>query len=280
MSTKVLFHRDILAADEPFLLSRAALAPSRPRALHGHDFYELIWVQNGRMRHHLPTRREDLAEGEVLFVKPEHRHALQGLGEDCLVVTVVLSPAYIAALGARHPQLADRFFWVGADEPVRFHRDARQLAALNHAALRLERGRRDTLEADAFVLPLLTDLLDMARPLPEGAPEWLAVACAAAQDPKVFREGAAGFARAAGRAHPHVSRTARKYLGQSPSDYINTQRMAFAARRLSGTTDPLAEIATDCGIPNLSHFHKLFRAHHGMTPQRYRKAHQHAIVQP
>ena len=36
----------------------------------------------------------------------------------------------------------------------------------------------------------------------------------------------------------------RRFTGQSPSDYINKQRMAFAARRLAGSSDPLAEIAT------------------------------------
>ena len=105
-------------------------------------------------------------------------------------------------------------------------------------------------------------------------------ACRAAQDPAVFRQGAAGFVRLTGRAHPHVSRTARRYLGQSPSEFINALRMDFAARRLSGTEDPLPEIAADCGIPNLSHFHKLFRAHHGETPHQFRKRFQRNLVQP
>ena len=69
-------------------------------------------------------------------------------------------------------------------------------------------------------------------------------------------------------------------MGQSPSDYVNAQRMAFAARRLAGTSDTLSEIAADCGIPNLSHFHKLFLTTHGETPQRYRRARQRALIQP
>ena len=56
--------------------------------------------------------------------------------------------------------------------------------------------------------------------------------------------------------------------------------MEFAARRLAGTQDSLAEIAADCGVPNLSHFHKLFRLHHGRTPQAFRRAHQRDLVQP
>jgi AraC family cel operon transcriptional repressor len=151
---------------------------------------------------------------------------------------------------------------------------------LNQAALRLERGPRDRLSAEAFLLPLVAALVAEEVPLPESAPDWLRAACVAALTPRVFQEGAAGFVRAAGRAHPHVSRTAQRYLGQTPTDYVNGRRMAHAARRLAGSSDPLAEIAAECGIENLSHFHRLFREAHGTTPAAWRRRHQHDVLQP
>jgi AraC family cel operon transcriptional repressor len=280
MTALLLSFADVLAPGEVLQMTRAALATGRPKALHGQDFPQLLWVQNGKVRHILPEARRDLAEGDLVFVRAGDRHALQGLGDDALVVSVLLHPALVAAIGARHPELAGQLFWSTAAEPVIRHRDSRQLAALNQAALRLERGRRDALAAEGFLLPLCAELVAEVTPLPPGAPDWLANACAAARDPAVFRDGAAGFARAAGRAHPHVSRSMRRFLNQSPSDYVNAQRMAYAARRLTGSPDPLAEIAAECGIPNLSHFHKLFRSHHGVTPQRYRKTHQRDLLQP
>ncbi|NCO85353.1 MAG: AraC family transcriptional regulator [Rhodobacterales bacterium] len=280
MTDSHLTWRDILGPRDAVHLTRATLAPRRPSGLHGHDFNELFWVQNGQVRHHLPNGVTELAEGHLLFVRPGDRHALQGRGQDALVVSVTLHPDLIAGLAARHPTLAGRFFWSAAAAPVQIVRDSRQMAEINQAALRLERGARDALAAEAFLLPLLASAQDGMADLPASAPDWLAAACAAAMDPRVFREGAAGFARVAGRAHPHVSRTARRYLGQSPSDYVNARRMDYAARRLTGTADSLAEIAADCGIPNLSHFHKLFRASHGTTPASYRKAHQRDVVQP
>lgn len=280
MDESILHHGTILPPGDAVLLTRASLAPTRPAALHGQDFHELLWVQNGVLRHHLPDGREDLPEGTLVFLRPGDRHALQGRGEGTLVVSVTLHPGMVDAMGARHPRLAGHLFWSAAAAPAKVARDARQMADLNQAALRLERGARDALGAEAFLLPLCAALIEDAVALPAGAPSWLAAACAAAADPRVFRDGAAGFARVAGRAHPHVSRTLRRFLDQSPSDFINARRMAFAARRLAGSTDTLAEIAADCGIPNLSHFHKLFREHHGTTPQKYRRAHQAEVVQP
>lgn len=274
----VLRHKDILPNDAAFHLVRATLPTARPRTLHGQTFYELIWVQNGRMRHHLRHSRQELSEGDLVFVRPTDEHALQGRGEAPMIVSLCLHPTLVRRLGNRHG--FKRFFWSDAPEPELHHRDIRQLAALNQAALRLEHAPRNTLEAEAFLLPLLAALTDVAPDLPPEAPEWLRSALIAAERPEVFRLGAAGFAQAAGRAHPHVSRTTRRYLGQSPSDIINAARMSYAARRLTGTPDPLAEIAADVGLPNLSHFHKLFRAHHGLTPFKYRKQHQREVIAP
>jgi AraC family transcriptional regulator, dual regulator of chb operon len=279
MSLITLSHTTILGPEHKVLLTRATLDSKRPSALHDHDFHELIWVQNGTVRHHMAELREDLSEGDMVFIRPGDRHALQGRGDEAMVVSVTFHPGLIDALAERHPALAGTLFWSTALQPVKLPRDARQLADLNQSALRLERGRRDALEAEAFLLPLVTSLAGMT-PLPRTAPDWLLAACDAARDPRVFREGAAGFAKVAGKAHPHVSRTARRYLGQSPSDYVNGQRMAFAARRLTGSSDSLTEIASDCGIPNLSHFHKLFREFHGQTPQKFRRTHQRDVVQP
>ena len=274
---RTLRHAEILGGDA-IALTRATLSPSRPPGLHDHDFYELLWVQNGTLRHHTPDDRRDLPEGTLLFLRPEHAHALQGRGEDTLVVSVTLHPDLIAALAERHPSLPGRLFWGTA--PTILPRDSRQLLDLNQAALRLERGPRHALAAEAFLLPLLAGLLAEDTPLPEDAPDWLRAACAAAHSPRVFRDGAAGFVRASGRAHPHVSRTAQRFLGQTPTDFVNARRMAHAARRLAGSSDPLPEIAAEVGIENLSHFHRLFREAHGLTPAAWRRLHQRDVTQP
>ncbi|KQI71930.1 transcriptional regulator [Loktanella sp. 5RATIMAR09] len=275
--TQTLYHADILATGTQIRLTRATLAPTRPRMLHDHDFYELFWVQNGRVRHHLANRTETLGEGDVVFVQPGQPHALQGRGEHALVVSLSIHPDTIKALVARHPGVDGHLFWA-AGGPVHARRDIRQLAALNHAAVQLENSPCDTLAAEAFLLPLCADLT--ANTFDTQIPDWLAAACNAAKSPEVFRDGSAGLVAIAGKAHPHVSRMMRKYLGQTPSDYINHIRMEHAARALTTDSEAISDIAADCGIPNMSHFHKLFRAAHGLTPLQYRQKYQKQVVQP
>ena len=218
-----------------------------------------------------------LSEGAVIFLRPGHSHAVQGKGEHALVVSLCIHPKTIQSLVKRHPMLKGHLFW-STGGPVQRDRDIRQLAALNHAAVLLERSANDTLAAEAFLLPLCADLT--AETHADTTPSWLANACIAAKDPDVFRDGASGLVKLTGKAHPHVSRMMRKHLGETPSDYVNRIRMIHAARALTTDEDSVAQIASDCGIPNMSHFHKLFRAAHGVTPLQYRQKYQRHVVQP
>lgn len=271
-----LAYREILRDGAAVHVTRAQVAPTRPKALHSQDFHELFWVQNGHIRHHQPDCVTTLAEGSVVFMRAGDSHALQGRGEHALVVSLTLHPQLIEALGKRHKALPGQFFWAGTPQVLQL--DTNALIALNQATLKLERSARDRLSVEAFLLPLCAGWL---KPdLHEGAPDWLSDAITAARSPAVFREGAAGFVAQTGQTHPHVSRTLKRVTGKSPSAFINDLRMQHAALQLTGTTETLADIAADCGIPNLSHFHKLFRAAHGLTPHQYRHKYQRHVVQP
>ena len=275
--TRSLNHCDILQPGTHIHLARATLTSARPKGLHDHDFFELFWVQNGTLRHHLPDGVETLNEGDIVFLQPGHQHGLQARGDDVIVVSLTIHPQVIKDLVKRYPHLKGHLFW-SKGGPAQAYRDIGQLAALNHDAGVLERSRRDKLAAEALLLPLCSDL--MIETFPDDTPGWLRKACRAARDMKVFRDGSAGFVAQTGKSHAHVSREMRKHLGLTPSDYINERRMEAAARILITDDDNVSDIAANCGVPNMSHFHKLFRAAHGLTPLQYRQKYQRQIVQP
>jgi AraC family cel operon transcriptional repressor len=56
--------------------------------------------------------------------------------------------------------------------------------------------------------------------------------------------------------------------------------MTYAGRFLLGANRKLTDIILDCGVENLSHFHRIFRAHHGASPHQWRKRRQVQMVQP
>lgn len=269
----------IVSSDRPVHLVRTPLPRRRGGVLVGQPFPMVVWIQNASARLRVTEGQARLSEGDMVFVRAGEAFSLQGKGEEPLAVAVAFDTELVDAFAARHPGLGETLFWSKSPMPEVITLEPRELADVNQAALRLERATPNLLEAEAFLAPLIARVQERKVPLPGDAPDWLAPVLAAARDPRIFRDGAAGLARAAGRSHPHVSRTVRRYTGLSPSDYVNQQRMSFAARRLSATTDSLAEIAADCGVPNLSHFHKLFRVHHGTTPAEFRRRYQRALFE-
>ena len=73
----------------------------------------------------------------------------------------------------------------------------------------------------------------------------------------------------------HVSLRALYYAWASRdrgslAGWIAEQRLARAARELSGTRDAVAAVARRCGFRDATHFSRRFRAHHGVSPREWR----------
>jgi AraC family cel operon transcriptional repressor len=257
------------------------LAKSKPAGPHRHDHFELFWLYHGHALHIVNKERQTLTEGTIVFVRPGDAHSLQGKGEETHFVNLALPSETIEALLPRYPELLGRFFWHLDSTPATYSVDSLRLADLTKSARHLEKGPRSELALEAFLLTLFTTLLDdPSFASPDGTPNWLVAACEAAKTPEVFRQGAAGLVQAAGKSSEHVSRVMQRHLQQSPTDYVNAIRMAYAADRLIGTSDSLPEIAKACGIGNMSHFHRLFQAAHGVTPRTFRVTYQYDVIRP
>ncbi len=68
----------------------------------------------------------------------------------------------------------------------------------------------------------------------------------------------------------HLSREFKKYVGMTFKEYLITTRMNYAKELLKHSEYAIEEIAEFSGIPNVSHFIKLFKTREEMTPSKYR----------
>ena len=81
----------------------------------------------------------------------------------------------------------------------------------------------------------------------------------------------AQVARALGRSAPHVASVVRKETGRTVGQWILEYRMAEARRRLQGTDEQVDIIAERVGYADGTHFIRLFRRAHGLTPAAWRR---------
>jgi len=75
--------------------------------------------------------------------------------------------------------------------------------------------------------------------------------------------------------HPnHFIRFFAKKTGQSPASYVLRRRMELARQLLIQSDLPVSHIAEQVGLPDQSHFSRLFRNTFAMTPTQCRKQHK------
>ena len=69
----------------------------------------------------------------------------------------------------------------------------------------------------------------------------------------------------------HFQRCFKQATGLPPHRYIVERRVERACDLLATTRLPLVDIALACGFADQSHFGRVFRRHHAMTPMDYRR---------
>lgn len=265
-----------LRPGEAFGFTRKSLPEQPPVLEHTHDYFELMLIEQGQAHHWINGVEEVLDDGHLVFVRPPDSHALQSVpGTGARILNVIFRRDTAAHLANRYgAEIAGRFFWQTGQLPVSLRLTGPQRERAVNALLTLQTSHRSLVRIEHFLLSVMTHVLDASDVIDDRAPGWLLAACRAAREPRVFRQGAEGFLGAAGRSHEHVCRQTRRFLGLSPTQYINRIRIQHAAMLLSGTDRMLADVASDCGFENISYFHRLFREQYGTTPRSYRIRHR------
>ena len=78
-------------------------------------------------------------------------------------------------------------------------------------------------------------------------------------------------ARHSNMSYSYFSRTFKKVMGRSFTQYVNELRLDAAKRRLLTTNMSITDIAQDVGFSSSSHFIACFRNYTQMTPLQYKK---------
>ncbi|MGH8020445.1 MAG: AraC family transcriptional regulator [Opitutaceae bacterium] len=272
--------KDLAGPSQSHHLAIILFLPQRQSLLHTHDFPEIFWIERGQGFHEINGETKQVRAGDLIFIQPEDRHRLRAIDpRGFAMVNLAFDPRVRAGLLRRHREAFAPLLARTADTlPHRARLGPAQIAGLRKqlAPLAAPGPSRLALEHFLLGLPLLLQP-SVSAELP-AMPDWLQRACEQVQRPELFALGAPGLVKASSRSAEHVARTVRAVFGLTPSDYVNRVRMEHAARELRITNRPIADIALECGLANLSHFYALFRAAHGRTPRAYRLEHQSAVA--
>jgi len=229
---------------------------------HAHDLHSFYVLLDGTLTEFSDRARRDLPTQSVTFTPAGdiHRNTFHDAGGRCLLVE--FTPGWARHLAETGITLQGTLVADRGEVP--------------HLGIRLYKEFRDIdqfspLSVEGLALEILAALVRHAAKAAErGLPAWLREARDLLHDRFAERIMLAEIAQQVA-VHPvHLARTFRKRFRCTPGEYQRRLRVDHAGRQLATTRRSLADIALGAGFADQAHFSRIFKAHTGLSPARFR----------
>jgi AraC family transcriptional regulator len=209
----------------------------------------------------------DTAAGALVLPPGPPHYGRAGVG-GARMLFVMPEADRVAMMGTAAAEvLADPAWWRTPRVAMLGRGLLRELAVADDAA---------SLALEGLTLELMSALVRRRRePVRPGPPPaWLRRVRESLDDRYGERElRIADLAAVAGVDPAHLARTFRAHYGTTAGAYLREIRVQRASDALVRSSAPLARIALDSGFADQSHFTRVFRTVHGVTPLRWRALH-------
>lgn len=259
--------------------------PNHRALCHWHEDIEWVYIRSGQMNYYMNGKRVLLNTGEALMVNSRQMHyGYSENGQDCDFIRILCHPkifitnsvlyqSYIAPVlsnpsleylhlkpefpeDAEALQLLPEILRIKKEHPAAYEIEAAALLSLLWC--RLLRSH-PMMPNEAAAKPKEPDLLvqrDMVSYIYSHYSESINLDEIAAAG-KVCRN--------------KCCQIFRRYLNQSPIDFLNHYRLEVSCHLLNNTKLSIAEICTACGFNHQSHYSKIFLRTYSCSPRDFRK---------
>lgn len=270
------------------LYIREGLLSSYPdhRALcHWHEDIEWVQIRSGQMNYYINGKRVLLNAGEAIIVNSRQMHyGYSENGQECDFICILCHPKILTANSVLYqsyitPVLSNpalEYLHLKPENPE----DTEALQTLPEILrLKKEQPTAYEIEAAALLSLLWCRLLRTHPMMPDGN-------TAVPQDPDLLIQrdmvsyiyshysesiNLEEIAAAGKVCRNKCCQIFRRYLCQSPIDFLNHYRLEVSCHLLNTTKMSIAEICTACGFNHQSYYSKIFLRTYHCTPRDFRK---------
>ncbi len=267
MSILILRAKDIIDGDVGvhYQITSQARVATYP---HGHDFYEVFLVIDGDMDHVLNGRAERLERHSIALIRPGDEHFYHRVRGSLLNI------AFTAELFER----IDALIQVGpCPNACVTEGDAAQALGGIREVMAGGLSKEETALKLKLVLVRLFSLFQL-RGKRSDYPDWLEALLAAMNTRENIAEGLKRLYHLSPRTPEHTTRSFRRYLGVSPTEYINDLRLQYAENLLLTTDRTVTAVGLEAGFQDASYFSVCFKRRYGASPAEYRRRHRKTLV--
>ena len=256
------------------------------QSFHLHEFAEVLLLVKGYLLHEVNGSHHILHPGSLVFVRPYDLHRLLPVNSERTVfASLVLASSVIIELMSYlcTPAILHRFNTAPEAPCFQLPPDEARSLMLQMERISNEQAvspETSTLMARVLAAQLFAGYLlnpqpqERAKPLP---PVWLSRLREDAENWDSLKN-APHRLHAHCKCHPsHLCKSFQHFYGETPTEFINRLRLRQAVRLLNEPDAKVTAVAAELGFESLSHFHRLFKRHYGLTPAEYRRSHTVAL---
>lgn len=271
----------------PLYIRRGQLSayPNLRALCHWHDDIELIRVTEGHMQYQIGEKKILLEKGDTLLINARQMHYGFSLNQqDCNFICVLFHPNLLSENRLLHRQFVIPFLekqdlpflHFSADTP-----DGEIFAGYIDQLLALKDENAPAYELAAIgVLHMMWQKLFpfCTHASSRRSVDYNDISLQKDMVSFIYQHYAERLSLADIADAGHVCQNKccsifRRYLQQSPIDFLNAYRLEVSCNLLRNTNTSVTDIALMCGFNHLSYYSKLFQRKYNCTPSAWRKEH-------
>jgi len=244
---------------------------------HRHTYYEIFLLYSGRILHEVNGKAMEIPSNTIIFIRPDDFHQYRQLGdEDCGLVRLWISPQIMEDLirflgkssGVKR-LLDDNLPPCTSIQKTEMQSFVKRFEAV--FSFRQEEESRRVATLKQLLMELVFHFIGIINPVQdENLPHWFSELCRQMSQKDNFVLGLERLFELSPVSREHLSRSFKKYLGITPTQYINRLRLNYAANQFANTNRKIVDVCYDSGFGNLSYFYNCFKSAYGVVPKVYR----------
>lgn len=240
--------------------------------IHTHDFYEVFLIPKGKAIHNINGMSQLLTEGSFVLMRPADVHRYEFIVNYDFELLNLELPAGLMQAATAFLQVSPKRL-LTPNLPPHLVLSGAELRDVKRKLLQID-GIKDLRRRYLYIRSVTPYLLQIFLSRQDAGqqaamPDWFAALLEEMGKPENYIAGLPRLLALAARSQEYLNRAFRKYIGSTPTEFINMKRMNHAVDLLLSTDQQIIEISAECGFNNLSHFYRVFHKQFGCPPKKF-----------
>ncbi|MBQ8533826.1 MAG: AraC family transcriptional regulator [Clostridia bacterium] len=248
---------------------------------HTHDYYELEFLSSGKCRYIINGTEMILNAGALIFIRDTDTHEIHPIDDGFYTLhNIAFSREIVSRLtyflgdsynfGDLFTSNLPRILNLSPIDREYFERKF-QMFSTN-----VQMGKDFCNRAGKELLfKIMTSYFHISQTntpaYKRTPPNWFLELCSQMLLDENWRAGTGRMCELSGKSASHIAHATKRYLGISPTEFINDLKLSYAKKMLIHSDFPIVDICISSGFENESWFYKKFKEKYGITPDKYRK---------